>query len=454
MTEPGRPGNLVPGPTEPPHPARPGSDDAGPGYARYVLGIVFLTSAVSMLDRQILVILIPPIQSEFGVSDTEMGLLTGLGFAAVYSVAGLPVARWADHAVRRSIIALGLLVWSGLTMVTGASTSFFHVFAARMGVGIAQTAAGGPVQSLVSDYFPPERRAGALGLLATGGALGMALALLLGGWVNELFGWRWAFVAAGLPGVGLAAIVRFTVREPIRGAMEVAGSDTASYSSREVWRFLAGLPSFRHLLACTALHAFASMGASAWIPAFLIRAHGLGTGAAGSWLALVAALAFVGTLGGGLLADRLGRRDARWYMWLPGIATLAGIPFAAAFLLSEEVVPEGIAWYAVAALVGGVWTGPSFALVQGLAKVSMRATAAAFVSLTINLIGMGLGPLAVGALSDALAPSYADDGLRYALLLLLAANGWAAVHHFLAARTLRVDLEAKASGSAGAALRT
>lgn len=415
-------------------------------YVRYVLALLFSANVVSMLDRQILVILVQPIQDELAISDTAMGLLTGLAFALVYSVASLPIARWADRGVRRSILAGGIVAWSTLTLLMGFAQSFGQFFVLRMGLGVAQTTSGAPTQSLLSDYVPPERRGGAIAVMTIGGGIGMALALLVGGWVNQLYGWRAALVVAGVPGFALSLLTRLTLREPKRGAAETGDVDPRQYSTRETLAYLTSLRSFRHILATSALHACAALGASVWLPTFLIRTHELGSGEIGSWLAGVSSLSMVGTFFGGRLSDRLGRRDPRWYMWLPALATLVGVPFSALFLLSGSM-PGGFAYYAVAALFGSMWTAPCFAMVQGLAKVSMRATAAALVSLTLNLTGLGLGPLVVGSLSDGLAPSFGQEALRYALLGLLVAHVWACLHHVLAARTLREDLRASRTDS-------
>jgi predicted MFS family arabinose efflux permease len=413
-------------------------------YANYVLVVVFLILVSNLLDRQLLAILVPSIQAELAVSDTAMGLLTGVAFALFNAAAAFPVARWADRGVRRSIIALGVFGWSALTVLSGAAQSFAHLCVARIGVGIAQTAGGPPVQSLLADYFPPERRATALAILSMGGGVGMLLAVLIGGWVNELHGWRWAFVVAGAPGLALALVVRFSIAEPLRGASERVSVDSSSYDMREVVRFLARLPSFRHLLAGAALHAFASFGASVWLPTFLVRVHGLGTGEIGSWLALAGVGGMAGVVGGGVLADRLGRRDPRWYMLVPALATLAGVPFIVLFLVWPDM-PAGFGFFACASIVGGMWAGPTFAMVQGLAKVSMRSTAAALMTLATNLAGLGLGPIVVGGLSDLLTPEYGPLALRYALLCLVITYPWAAVHHWLASRTLAQDLRAKES---------
>jgi len=416
-----------------------GSPTAQRRYARYVLGLLFAVNVVSMLDRQILTILVQPIQDELAISDTAMGLLTGLSFAFVYSLAGLPVARWADRGVRRSILSFGLVAWSALTILMGFAQGFGQLFATRMGLGVAQTTSGAPSQSLLSDYFPPERRGGAIAVLTIGGGLGMALALLVGGWVNQLYGWRAALIVAGLPGFVLALVIRLTLREPTRGDAETGDVDRNPYSTRQTLGYLFGLPSFRHILATSALHAFAALGASVWLPTFLVRIHELESGEIGSWLAGVSAIGLTGTFFGGRLADRLGAKDPRWYMWLPAITTFLGVPFSALFLLSSAM-PAGFAYYAFAALFGSMWTAPCFAMAQGLAKVSMRATAAALLSLTLNLTGLGLGPLLVGVASDWFAPSFGREALRYALLMLLVAHVWACVHHLLAARTLREDL--------------
>jgi predicted MFS family arabinose efflux permease len=272
---------------------------------------------------------------------------------------------------------------------------------------------------------------------------------LAGGWINHHFGWRTAFFVVGMPGLILALILRLTLREPPRGHSEGIQDNqpTAIDSTADVLRFVWQLRSFRHISLAAALHALYGYGALAFIPAFMMRVHGMtNTAELGVWLGLIAVLfSGIGTFLGGALGDRLAARkkDLRWYMWLPAWATLLGVPFSFLFYLW----PEGriaLLLSAPGAILGPVYLGPTVAMTQGLVKLRMRATASAILLFIINLIGLGLGPQAVGALSDLLAPSYGTESIRYALLMVVVTGSvWSAVHYFFAARTLREDLKAK-----------
>lgn len=397
------------------------------------------------MDRQILTILAEAIRKDLGLSDTELGFLGGFAFAALYTVAGIPIARWADRGSRRSIIALGLFVWSAMTALTGLARSFLQLAAARVGVGIGEAACSPPAHSLLSDYFPPERRGTAFAIYALGIPIGSAVGSFAGGWIKELFDWRAAFFVVGVPGVLLAAVVRLTLREPVRGLSEAASARPTSEpeSLGEVTRFMLPLRSFRHMSLAAALHAFYGYGAAFFLPVFLIRVHHFHEGELGGYLALIALFGGgLGTYLGGFLADRLARRDQRFYMWVPGCATAVGLPFAAGLYLWPGAY-GALAFAVPSALFGTMYLGPTFAMAQGLARPHMRALVSAILLFVINLIGLGLGPQVVGLVSDALAPRLGVESVRYALLwVVLAGAAWSTLHYTLAARTLRQDLEA------------
>ncbi|MBW2383516.1 MAG: MFS transporter, partial [Deltaproteobacteria bacterium] len=312
--------------------AAPRPTTPAPGAARYALGLLLVVYVVNFLDRTILAMLLEPIKREFQVSDTYLGFLSGIAFAAFYTLMGLPIARWADRGSRRNIIALALVVWSGMTILTGFTRSFAQLALCRVGVGIGEAGCSPPAHSLISDYFPADRRGTAFSIYALGIPIGGGLGFLAGGWLNEFFDWRTAFILAGVPGIVLGLVVRLTLREPPRGAFDALATPGEQEPIRAVLGFMAGLRSFRHMAIGAALHAFYGYGASAFIGAFFMRSHGIESGELGTWLALLGFTGGVaGTYLGGYLADRLGVRDPRWYMWVPALATVAYIPFA--FLL-------------------------------------------------------------------------------------------------------------------------
>jgi len=298
-------------------------------YRNYALGLLLLVYVLNFVDRQILSILAEPIRRELQFSDTALGLLTGPAFAVFYAVAGIPIARWADVGVRRTIIAGALLVWSGMTAITAAAGSFGQLALARIGVGVGEAGCSPPAHSLISDLFPVDKRATALAIYSLGIPIGGAVGSFAGGWLGELYGWRMAFLLVGLPGVALALVVRLTLREPVRVQPPGPRESVAT-----VLGFILGRRSFVHMSIGAALHAFYGYGATAFVPAFLMRVHAFELAELGTWLAVIGVTTGVlGTFLGGAISDRLARGDVRWYMRLPALASLLGIPFTLLFYL-------------------------------------------------------------------------------------------------------------------------
>lgn len=411
---------------------------ATPAYRTYALCLLVSVYVLNFVDRQILTILAGPIAAELKFSDTELGFLTGPAFALFYTSAGIPIARWADVGVRRSIIALALFVWSGMTALTALAQNLSHVALARLGVGIGEAGGSPPAHSLISDLFPPERRASALSIYALGVPFGGALGTLLGGWLGQLYGWRTAFLAVGLPGIALAALVRFTLREPPRTHAPNRQSIRAALG------FMLRRRAFVHMGSGAALLAFAGYGTGAFSPIFLGRVHQLELGTIATWLGAIALVAGgLGTYLGGALADRLGRIDVRWYLRMPALASLFSIPFSCFYYLWPDG-REALLLSSGASVLGIMYLGPTFAMTQSLVRPDARALAAAILLFIINAVGLGFGPWFVGALSDALEPRFAAESIRWAsLATVVVATLWASAHYAVAARTLREDLLAK-----------
>ncbi len=411
---------------------------ATPAYRAYALGLLVTVYVLNFIDRQILTILAGPIAAELKLTDTQLGFLTGPAFALFYTSAGIPIARWADVGVRRSIIALALFVWSGMTALTAFAQSLSHVALARLGVGIGEAGGSPPAHSLIADLFPPERRASALAIYALGVPFGGALGTLVGGWLGQLYGWRTAFLAVGLPGIALAALVRLTLREPPRTHAP------NRQSLRSALGFMLRRRSFVHMASGAALLAFAGYGAGAFQPIFLGRVHQLELGVIATWLGGIALVAGgVGTYLGGAVADRLGRNDLGWYLRLPALASLLSIPFSCGFYLWPDG-REALLLSIGSSVLGIMYLGPTFAMTQSLVRPDARALAAAILLFVINAVGLGLGPWFVGALSDALEPRLAADSIRWAsLATVVGATLWACAHYALGARTLPEDLLAK-----------
>ncbi len=411
-------------------------------YRNYVLGLLLVVGIFSWVDRQIFSILMQSIKQEFAFTDTQLGLLGGFAFGIFYASVGLPIAWLADRYNRRNIISLAIGLWSCMTAFSGLATGFGTLFLARMGVGIGEAGGAPPSQSLISDYFPPERRAFALGVLYSYMPLGSLVAFLCGGWANEYLGWRAAFLVVGIPGILVALLVRLTLREPIRGASERIVQPSVPLTLPENLRYLLSRPSLRHLALAGALHGVGAFGAAVWMPTYFIRQHGMSSAEIGTWLALVLGFAgLAGTLLGGHIGDRLVQKtgDARWYPWLICTVILATLPLLV-FVYSLPPVPA-LLLFIVPTLLQNMMLGPVTATIQNLAGVRRRAMAAAMYLFLTNLIAMGCGPLLVGVISDAFALTLGTDSLRYGLLATMVISTiWAAFHFWMASRELRKDL--------------
>jgi MFS family permease len=404
------------------------------------LALLTLTYFFSYMDRQILAILLEPIKADLKLNDTELGLLAGLAFALFYATLGIPVARLADRGNRRDIVAISLAVWSLFTALCGFAQNFVQLLLARIGVGIGEAGSSPPSHSMIADLYPPERRAGAMAIYASGVVLGGGFGTMIGGWLAHEYGWRVAIMAVGLPGLGLALIVRLFVVEPRRGlsdpAREVPG---AQPPIGDGFRTLWAEPAARHLVLAVTITSMIGYGLAAFGPAYFIRSYKLDTATVGLVLGpLVATIGTISGVGGGIIADRWAkRRGLHVQSWLVAILKSIALPFLLGVYLAPSFA-TAVAVYAVAVLFQSSYLGPSFALLQGLAPVRLRAMWAAITLLTINLVGLGLGPTAIGLLSDLFAPRLgAADGLRAALLIGAAATPWAIWHYWRAGVLLK-----------------
>ena len=411
-----------------------------PAYRWYALGLMFVVYIFNFIDRQILGILAQPIKEDLGLSDSQMGFLGGIAFAIFYTFVGIPIARLADRGVRRNILATCLTIWSVMTALCGFVGSFFQLLACRVGVAVGEAGGSPPSHSMISDIFPADRRATALGIYALGIPVGTMIGNLAGGWINDAFDWRTAFLMVGLPGVVLALIVRLTLREPPRGG---GGPQPATLREAppvgDAFKALWGRKSFRYMALGAGLHSFVGYGVGYWIPAFFIRTHEFSTTEIGTALFWLGIPGMLGTFLGGVLGDRFARRDIRWLVWLPGLATLVSVPFA--FFVYTHSEPWFALWvYAFPVFLGAYYLGPTFSLAQSLVGVRMRALAASILLFILNLIGLGLGPQFTGIVSDLLRDAYGSESLRMALVVVLAFNVISTVFYLMAGRTLKDDL--------------
>ena len=413
-----------------------------PAYRNYALFVLMIAYTANYVDRQILSILLQPIKEDLLLSDTQLGFLSGITFAIFYATLGVPIAMWADRTNRRNIVALALTIFSSMTVVCGFVTNFAQLALARIGVGVGEAGSSPPSHSMISDMFPPEKRAAAMGIYSLGINIGILIGFLVGGWVSQWYGWRAAFFIVGVPGLLIAALVRFTLKEPERGHADNISSQASAAAPKvmEVWRLLWSQKSFRHIAFGCALAAFGGYAGVTWIPAFLIRSFDMSPGEIGTWLALI--IGFVGGAGTyltGWLADRFGKRDIRWNLWVVAVVMAVCFPFAVGMYLSPSKY-WALAFFVIPAFAGAAYIGPSLAMTQGLVTLRMRAVASAVLFLILNMIGMGLGPQAVGLISDWYRPAYGDESLRYALLTVMIVWPWAGIHFVLGAKTLQEDL--------------
>jgi predicted MFS family arabinose efflux permease len=392
-------------------------------YPNYVLVLLMLSYAVNFMDRNILNTLIDPIKTELHVSDTLMGLLVGFGFAIFNSLAGIPIARWADRGNRRSIISLGMTVWCAMTALSGTARTFWHLALSRVGVGVGEACGVPPAHSLMSDYFRPESRAWAMAVFQSGLYVGIFFGYFIGGWVGEYYGWRTAFLVAGLPGLLIALLVRVTVDEPVRGASDYpkVDAETRMQPLGEVLRFLAAQRAFVLIGLGIAFLSLSNYAVSVWTPSFLRRIHHASGAEIGTVVAVIKGVAgLAGTLAGGAIVARGSAGDPRRGMRLSAVATLLVAPLLLVFLFAESKTVAYVG-FALSIVFVGFHYGPTYALTQTLVKQRMRSVASSVVYLGISLIGLGCGPFAVGWLNDVLGPRYGIASVRYSLLLAVVA---------------------------------
>ena len=406
----------------------------------YALGILVVVYTFNFIDRQILSILLESIKTDLGLSDTSLGFLTGFAFALFYATLGIPIAKYADKGNRRNLIALSIGVWSFMTALSGLAQNFFHLLFARIGVGVGEAGCSPPAHSMIADYFPANKRSTALGIYSLGIPFGIMFGLFAGGWINEVFGWRLAFFVVGIPGILLAFIFRFTVKEPIRGQAEGKIDSENQPSIFETISYLIKKISFRHLVFAAALAAFVGYGAITWLPSFFQRSYGMQTSDVGWYLGLI--LGIPGGLGiflGGYLSDYFGAKNVKWSLWVAAIAMALTVPFNVYVYLSPTATMSFL-WLIIPVALGNFYQAATFSQTQGLVELRMRSVAAAILLFIINIIGLGFGPQSVGILSDLLHSEYGKDSLRYSLLIFAFLKLWCAFHYYMAGKYLKEDL--------------
>jgi MFS family permease len=433
-------------------------------YKSYLLNVLLVILAFNYLDRSVLALALQDIKFSLGLSDTQLGLLSGLAFALFYSVMGIPIARWADRGNRVMIIAITTALWSAAVALCGIAGSFLQLLLIRVGVAVGEAGCVPPAHSLIADHFSRAERPRAVAIYMLGSPLSIVVGYFLAGWLNELYGWRATFIIFGLPGLALAALAWFTLKDP-RLVMQTAEPARpfaptslsapelttlpTTPSLKEVRAFLWSNVTFRHLLFCFSILSFFSQAIWQWQPTYFVRKYGLQPGELGTWFAISVGLpALLGTVLGGELASRFAAHNERLQLKAMAAAYISfGIASACVYLSSNRYM--AFVFVALAALGGATASGPFFATVHTVVPQRMRAVSIATMYLFSNLIGMGLGPLAAGALSDALRPLFGDESLRYALLGLcpgFVGCGW---HLWRASQTVARDVDETARANPG-----
>jgi len=400
-----------------------------------VLAMLLLVYTFNFLDRQILSILATPIKADLHLSDAQFGAVGGLAFALLYSALGVPLALLADRTSRSGVVMWSLVVWSGFTALCGTATGYGQLFLYRLGVGIGEAGGVAPSYALIADYFPPEKRARALAIYSLGIPIGLAGGVLLGGYIAALVDWQTAFVAVGAAGIIVAPLFRWLVRDVPRPVARAA--DAVPVGS--VFRILARKPAFWLLAFAASLSSLCGYGLALWAPSVVLRSYHFSLIETGQFMGSLLLIGGVtGVFAGGWLADRLGRSDRAWYARLPAIAWAITAPTYALGLLSPS---PWLAWpvLLIPNALNILWLGPVTTAVQHLVPPRMRATGSGSFLFINNLVGLGVGPLLIGALSDHFKAAYGTESLRYAAVGCLGFYLLAAMLVLAAARSLRRD---------------
>ncbi len=414
------------------------------GGRNYVLILLTLVAAINFLDRQILSVLLEPIKAEFGLPDWALGVLTGIGFAAFYATLGIPIAALADRFNRRNIIVVCTGLFSVMTALCGLAQNFWHLFLARIGVGVGEAGTMPASQSIISNLFPTENRAAAMGLLATGGNIGLMLGMLIGGFVNDWWGWRWAFAVAAMPGVLLALSIWLTVKEPVRPKEPAAAAEARQHIVRGILKSLSTMskvPSIRWFTIGGSLYGLTGYGLYTFMAPYYMRYHEYSTSEAGVLISIMTGvLGATGTFAGGVVCAKLATRfGLHWNGWVPAMAILLSAPFMITMLLTDNTW-LAVCLFVVPGFLSSVYAGPTWAIIQELVTPAQRAMAASVYMLLFNLIALGLGPVYTGAVSSAIEPAVGDQSLRYAMASVVVISLIGAFAYVMAARRVTGDV--------------
>jgi predicted MFS family arabinose efflux permease len=408
-------------------------------YPNYVLGVLFIVTMLNFLDRQIISILAEPVKRDLGLSDTQIGLMTGLSFAIFYTTLAIPVAALADKWNRSRIIAIAIAIWSAMTVACGLATNFIQLFLARVGVGIGEAGSAPASHSLIADLFPPERRAGALGILGMSVPIGAFIAYAGGGWIAENFSWRVAFLMAGLPGIIIAVVIWFTVPDP-RGNVSLAAAfkpDPSKTKLKDALIELSSKPAYWHLVAAGVLVQFVSYGLASFYGGLFVRVHEIGYGQLGWKLGVMVGLSGgFGAWLGGRAGDYFGKLRPTLPLLVAALVMVVSAP-GMIWAIYGPSANIAVMLLAIPTFAATFYYGPNFAALQKLASDETRAMAVAIYLLIAGIIGLGVGPVFVGILSDTFANELGEAAaLQRALAILALFNIWAGFHFWRATRSM------------------
>jgi predicted MFS family arabinose efflux permease len=411
-------------------------DRERPGYPRLVLAMLLVVYTFNFLDRQILGILAKPIQEDLNLDDAQFGAIGGLAFALLYSVMGVPLALLADRIGKTKVIAGSLVVWSGFTALCGVASNFWQLFLYRLGVGVGEAGGVAPSYALIADYFPLERRARALAIYSTGIPIGLACGVLLGAYIAALVDWQTAFLSVGVAGILIAPVFLWIVRDK-----PIAAIDPAAAAERvpvmAVFGILAKKPAFWLLAFGAGCSSLAGYGLALWTPKIVMERFDWGLIPAGQFMASLLLLGgATGIFMGGVVADKLGKLDRGWYPKIPAVAWLITAPMFVLGLMSDQPV---LTWFLllIPNALNTLWLGPVITAVQHLVPAQLRTSASGSFLMINNLIGLGVGPWLMGAISVGLKGEYGDDSLRYAAMIAVCFYLVAAVLALLSVKSLR-----------------
>jgi MFS family permease len=424
-------------------------------YKRYALAMMTAVYMLNLVDRGLMILLLQPIKEDLDLSDTQLGFLTGIAFGLFYATLGLPIARWADRGNRVTITSLAIGLWGLTVMACVLVGNFVQLLFSRIAAAVGESGCKPPTYSLVGDYFPEAgERTRAMAIYLAGNALSSLLSFIVGGWLNELYGWRITFFVMGVLGLLLAIVVKATVVEPRLKARGPQVTAVRLPRMKVVFRTLWRQRSCRHLALALILLYTMGLGLAPWYAAFMMRRHGVGTSELGLWFGLIFSVSgLAGVLSGGMLASRWFASDERAQMRMSAAAIASLVPCFVAFLTLPDKYQALVALVPIM-VAFNFFLGPTYALLQRLVADEMRATMMALVMLLANLIGFGLGPQIVGILSDLLQPVFGADALRYAMLSMSFVALWAAAHFWRVGYTVKEDLSAMTRESSARHVRT